>query len=178
MCLNFLKKYICGKSPKIEYVDTPDLFSELAEKAQSYNPDDFIKISGRDLKITIMRKLGSNLKTGFSYKDKYYYMCPLDLLDDFHQIYRKYIIPKYKSEVFDCDNYAVDYLAMLSRFAYYIPNQKYSFALGITNGNFYWVNTNHQVNFFMDTNKELQFIEPQNLKIYPIYDNKINIVYI
>jgi hypothetical protein len=65
-------------------------------------------------------------------------------------------------ERFDCDDFAYVLKAEMSVHAYKSGDMKFGLCVGMVWGNFDWVDGYHAVNWFVDNNSTLRFIEPQD----------------
>ena len=65
----------------------------------------------------------------------------------------------YKPEVFDCDDFAVDMKSIMDNAARLTSGIVAPYAHGIVYGN---IPTPHAINWFITSNKELLFLEPQS----------------
>jgi len=160
---DLIRKYICPKD---------DILNDLFKLSGYFNGNDFIIFNRDEIMSIVKNKFQPNIIGNFYPKDLFYVGYPEEIMIEFNKVYSKYK-PRYKSEYFDCDNFAIDYLVMLSRFTYNIPNIKYSFAIGNIMGNFSWVNNYHEINFYLTPNKEIYLFDPQTLKKREIDDTKI-----
>lgn len=126
--------------------------------------------------LTDLEKLAKKLKPVVSVqninnlvrdtKDAEYVDCPDEYVKQFYEIYKKYR-PRYESEVWDCDNFALDLMAFFYRMVNMIEGQSKSMALGICTGYFEWNGgtVHHAVNFFIN-NGERFLLEPQSGIVY------------
>lgn len=71
---------------------------------------------------------------------------------------------------FDCDDFSYSLKGEMSMHAFTAPQFKAGFCVGIAWGNFKWVDGFHAINWFLDSNEEFNFIEPQGDEIYPLTD--------
>jgi len=104
----------------------------------------------------ILKKAGIN-KENIYISDGWYKFLPQNLLKNFLE-YNLYTDKKYIKEIYDCDNFSFSLMGMAS----HILN---GFAFGII-----WVTrkdrTKHALNFFIDEDGELFYIEPQNNEVF------------
>ena len=159
--MSWLKEFFCGKAKPEEL----NILSDISELAKNYNGNDFQKIDPDEFKSLANAEFGSHLTGIEDTSDHYYYLYPSELKTRFNSIYRRYK-PPYTPELFDCDNFAMDYLCFLNRLVREIPNAKYSFAMGICSGQFHWVSGFHRDNVIITDGKAVKLFEPQKLKTY------------
>ncbi|MGD9729015.1 MAG: lectin MOA-related protein [Nitrospiraceae bacterium] len=73
---------------------------------------------------------------------------------------------KWISERFDCDDFSYALKGEMSIHAYETSDISYGLCVGMVWGDFDWVTGYHAVNWFISTDNQLQFIEPQTDTIY------------
>ena len=147
--------------------EIPDnLFVELKRAAEHRAGQKFQYISGNEARKIFRAAFDSPVKYITPARDAKYALLPDALLDEFNTIYRKFIA-KYEREVFDCDNFAIDYSAAMYRYGKDIPNLSAQLAVGFLSGNFSWLK-NHQAVLFINDKKEVKLLEPQRPKVYSI----------
>jgi hypothetical protein len=159
--MSWLRDLICGK-PDDEVsnilTDIADLGKNLnANNFQVITPDEFIDMSNLEF--------GPHLTKIDEPSDHFYYLLPYSVQTQFNIIYTKYK-PSYATELFDCDNFALDYLSFLHRLANKIPNAKYSFAAGMASGIFHWVSGFHRANVVILEDKKVRLFDAKLLKTY------------
>ena len=159
--MSWLRDLFCGK-PEPE---KPNVLGDIAELAKNFNGNDFQKIDPDEFKSLVEAEFGSHLTGIGDTSDHFYYVFPSSVKTQFNTIYKKYK-PSYSAEVFDCDNFTLDYLCFLNRLAEAIPNAKYSFAAGICYGQFHWLSGYHRAMVIITDNKDVRLFEPQYLKTY------------
>lgn len=72
------------------------------------------------------------------------------------------------AERFDCDDFAYVLKGEMSVHAYETPGLKFGLCVGIVWGYFDWVQGYHAVNWFLDDQGVLRFVEPQTDQIYDL----------
>lgn len=157
--MSWLKDLICGKSEESNILkDIADIAKKFdAKNFQIITPDEFINLATLEF--------GTHLKKIEEPSDHFYYLLPYSVQTEFNNIYGRYK-PSYVPELFDCDNFALDYLSFLYRFANKIPNAKYSFAVGMGSGLFHWVSGHHRVNVMIFEDSKVRLFEANHLKTY------------
>ena len=167
--MNWLRNIICGKPE-------PNLFIELKKLALQYKGSDFETIYYKDIITQIEREVGKDISIEISPRDNIYTIYPIEVMLKFHNIYENYKM-KYKVEVFDCDNFSIDYLAQLNRFTGMIRGMQGSFVVGMVTGVFSWTEGMHQANLLL-TDFGVWLLEPQSLTLYDVGSNKIKLTYL
>lgn len=146
MCKKLLKKWICD-----DY-----MLGELKEAAQDICPSEFIVLSMNQCGKILINEFGEHLTSdGIDYSDIKFYVYDKNVRNIFNRIYAKYR-PFYISDMFNCDDFAFDYVAILRRFTHFIKGAKYSFAINIVWGYFPWIGNSskrHATNSFIDNMK-------------------------
>lgn len=165
--MNWLRKILCGEQ-------SSNFLEELENLARAYYSNDF-KVLGKYDVISEFKNV-INLRIYSSPKDSKYVVCPYNVLLAFNAVYRKYKMV-YRKEVYDCDDFSIDYLAFLRRFSHSIKDMKYPFAIGIITGYFPWVKSFHQNNIIL-TDKGVYLIEPNSSKIRVPKGDNLKLIYL
>ncbi len=128
---------------------------------------DGIVVPASSLTGLVQNKLSSKLADdpGIRFGDGSFYLPKLDevrsILDS-SQLDRR----TWMEERFDCDDFAYVLKAEMSAYAYKSNELRFALCVGMVWGNFDWVAGYHAVNWFVDSDQELYFIEPQTDEIY------------
>lgn len=152
------------------------IFEKFEKLAKTYDANKFIIVTALEFKQSMVSALGFAPQYLLPSRDLLYYALPEPLLLEFNKLYSQ-IRPRPKGEAFDCDNYSMDYMAFLSRFAAMIPNVKGGFAIGMMDGRFPWYKGFHQANILYTHTGEVKLLEPQTMKLYPVEVDGIRALY-
>ena len=159
--MSWLRDLICGKPDE----EGSNILTDIAELAKNFNANNFQIITPDEFIDLANLEFGTHLTKIEEPSDHYYYLLPYSVQTQFNNIYGKYK-PSYVTELFDCDNFALDYLAFLHRLASKIPNSKYSFAVGMGSGIFHWVTGFHRANVIILEDRKVRLFEANQLKTY------------
>jgi len=139
----------------------PTVIGELKVLALNYKPVDFAKVPREDAFKRLKNAFGDQLLDNrLNLRDLEYLLVTPDLLDQFNDIFRKFK-PRYSPELFDCDNFALLYMAYFSLFSSYIWQLRTGFAVGMVSGKFSFSKGEHQLNIVL-LESSVVFVEPQN----------------
>jgi hypothetical protein len=159
--MSWLRDLICGKPDE----EGSNILTDIAELAKNFNANNFQIITPDEFINLANLEFGTHLTKIEEPSDHYYYLIPYSVQTQFNNIYGKYK-PSYVTELFDCDNFALDYLAFLHRLASKIPNAKFSFAVGMGSGIFHWVTGFHRANVIILEDRKVRLFEANQLKTY------------
>lgn len=158
--MSWLRDIICGKPDEVS-----NILTDIAELAKEFDPEDFLIITPDEFINLANLEFGVHLTKIEEPSDHFYYLLPYSVQTQFNNLYGKYK-PSYVTELFDCDNFALDYMSFLHRLASKIPNAKYSFAVGMGSGIFHWVSGFHRANVVIFEDRKVRLFDAKNLKTY------------
>ena len=104
---------------------------------------------------------------GIRYGDGMYY---LPTLEEIQFILKESQLDRRKwlENRFDCDDFAYVLKGEMSVHTYDTSDIRYGLCVGMVWGNFDWITGYHAVNWFIDSNSVMRFIEPQSDSIYDV----------
>jgi hypothetical protein len=159
--MSWLRDLICGKPDG----EGSNILKDISGVAKNFNANNFQIITPDEFVNMANQEFGAHLTKIEEPSDHFYYLLPYSVQTQFNNVYGKYK-PSYVTELFDCDNFALDYLAFLHRLANKIPNAKYSFAAGMGSGIFHWVSGFHRANVVIFEDRKVRLFEANQLKTY------------